>query len=116
MGHTIMFTTVYGDCFPSALALAGQCGLLVDGGGLVFTERDYSINLRIEVFDLFSTPKLPPIPFLSLQWPGYDGWTAQVSIPSHGQTGRLSHFLDQNRYLPGGFEKYYSCEVGEGSC
>jgi len=69
-----------GKCFPVALALARQCDDLVDGGGVVFTEKNQIINLRIEVFVLYVTPDLSLIPFLHLQWPGYDGWGAQVGV------------------------------------
>lgn len=42
-----------GDNFPAELALAGKCDCLVDGDGAVFAEQVQTINLRIEVFDLF---------------------------------------------------------------
>ena len=57
-----MFAMPNGKCFPAALALAGQCDHLVDGGGVVFTEKNQTINLRIEVFDPFVVPKLSADP------------------------------------------------------
>lgn len=45
-----------GEGFPAELALAGRCNFLVDGDSSVFTEQPQTINLRIEVLDLFSTP------------------------------------------------------------
>ncbi|KAF9650887.1 hypothetical protein BDM02DRAFT_3185042 [Thelephora ganbajun] len=55
----IMFAMADGTCFPAQLALVGQCDRLLDGNGVVFTERNQTINLRIE-------------------WPGYEGWGAQI--------------------------------------
>ena len=77
-----MFAMTDGICFPAELALSGRCDLLVDGGGAVFTGGNHTINLRIEVSNLSVVPKLSLTPFLPLQWPGYDGWGAQVSIVS----------------------------------
>ena len=71
-----------GICFPAELAFAGKCDLLVDGGSAVITGGDHTINLRIEVFDYSVIPKLSLVQFLPLQWPGYDGWGAQVSAAS----------------------------------
>ena len=53
-----MFAMVDGKYFPATLALAGHCDDLVDGSGVVFTELNHTINLRIEVFDLFVIPGL----------------------------------------------------------
>ena len=79
-GQRIMFAMADGMCFPAELALAGQCDLLVDGGGVVFNEPNHTINLRIEVFGLLVTTKPSLIPYLRSQWPGYNGWGAQVSV------------------------------------
>ena len=79
-----MFAMTDGNFFPARLAFAGQFDLLVDGGGLVFPERNHTIHLRIEVVGLFVILDLSFIPFLPLQWPGYDGWGAQVSAASPG--------------------------------
>ena len=38
-----------GKSFPAELAPAGQCDLLVDGGGVVISDQNHTINLRIEV-------------------------------------------------------------------
>ena len=81
-GRMIMFSMIDGKCFPAALALAGRCDHLVDGGAIVFTEKNQTINLRIEVFVLHAILNLSLTPFLHLQWPGYDGWGAQVGIMS----------------------------------
>jgi len=56
----------------------------MDGGAVVFTEQNQTLNLRIEVFVPHVIPDLSLIPFLRLQWPGYDGWGAQVGIMSPG--------------------------------
>ena len=77
-----MFAMADGKCFPAESALAGQYDRLVDGGSAVFLEQSHTINLRIEVFSLLAVPKPSLIPFLHLQWPGYNGWGAQVSILS----------------------------------
>ena len=80
----IMFATTDGKCFPAALALASHCDHLADGGAVVFTEKNQTIYLRIEVFVLYVILDLSLIPLLRLQWPGYDGWGAQVGIMSPG--------------------------------
>jgi len=81
-GQIIMFAMIDGNSFPARLAIAGQFDLLVDAGGSVFAEKNHTINLRIEVLDLFVIFERSFIPFL--QWPGYDGWGAQVSVASLG--------------------------------
>lgn len=53
-----MFATVNGQCFPAALATAGQFDRLVDGNGVVFTEQIHTINMRVEVFGPPVVPKL----------------------------------------------------------
>ena len=80
----IKFATTDGKCFPAALALAGHCDHLADGGAMVLTEKNQTINLRIEVFVLHVILDLSLIPFLHIQWPGYDAWGAQVGIMSPG--------------------------------
>jgi hypothetical protein len=40
-----------GKCLLAALALAGNCDHLADGGGIVFAEKNQTTNLRVEVFD-----------------------------------------------------------------
>ena len=52
----ISFAMADGRFFPAELALAGLCGLLVDGNGAVFLEQNQTINIRIEVPDLLSPP------------------------------------------------------------
>lgn len=52
----ISFAMADGRFFPAELALAGLCGLLVDGNGTVFLERGHTVNIRIEVPDLLSPP------------------------------------------------------------
>ena len=79
-GQVIMFATADGKYIPAELVLAGQCDLLVDGNGTVFTDYNQTINLRIEVPSHFVIPKAITYPISSLQWPGYDRWGAQVSI------------------------------------
>jgi len=44
--------------FSAELALTGQFDLLVGADDVVFSEWNHTINLRIEVFDLFVTLKL----------------------------------------------------------
>ena len=83
-GQIIMFATANGGYFPAELALAGQCDLLVDANGTVFTDHNQTINLRIEVSSRFTFLGLWLIPALHLQWPGYDGWGAQVSAVPPG--------------------------------
>ena len=78
-----MFAMIDGNCFPAALAHTESCDHLVDGGAVVFTDQNHTINLRIEVFILHVILNPSLIPFLRLQWPGYDGWGVQVSIASH---------------------------------
>ena len=57
----ISFAMADGRALPAELALAGECGQLVDGGGMVqFNEQIQTINVRIEVPDLLSP--------LSPQW------------------------------------------------
>jgi len=75
-----MFASADGAHFPAELALAGQCDHLVDANGMVLPGHDQTINMRIEVSDSSVTPRLSLIPFLPLQWPGYNGWGAQVNI------------------------------------
>ncbi|KAF9791045.1 hypothetical protein BJ322DRAFT_1017634 [Thelephora terrestris] len=65
----ILFAMDDGPCFPAELALAGRCDLLVDGDSAVFTEQNQTINLRIE-------------------WPGYDGWGAQIRVVSYQEKPR----------------------------
>lgn len=79
-GQIIMFATADGGCFPAESALAGQCGLLVDANGTVFPDHNQTINMRVEVCGCSFNPMLSLIPLLHLQWPGYDGWGAQVNI------------------------------------
>jgi len=111
----IMFATTDGGYFPAELALAGQYNFLVDGNGAVFTEQNHTINLRIEVPSLFVIPKLLLISFLRLQWPGYDGWGAQVGTAFPRRVGLFNHFPDQDRELSGGTERNYSREASEGN-
>lgn len=75
----IMFATTDDGHFSAELALAGQYDLLVDANGAVFTEQNYTINLRIQVPGLFVILELSLIKILHLQWPGYDEWGEQVS-------------------------------------
>jgi hypothetical protein len=82
----IFFATIYGGDFPAELALAGKCEFLVDGDSPVFTEQVQTINLRIEVFDLSRRQVISHLTPMS-QWPGYDGWGAQVSTLSCESTG-----------------------------
>lgn len=84
LSQTITFMTVHGGHFPAELALTGQCNLLVDGDSEAFTDRSQTINLRTEVIGLCIIPKLSFIPFLHLQWPGYDGWGGQAGAMSPG--------------------------------
>jgi len=81
-GKTIQFATHGGEHFPAALAHAGHFDHLANRGEVIFTEQDQTINLRIEVFIFHAILNLLLIPFLYLQWPGYDGWGAQVGIMS----------------------------------
>ncbi|KAF9791044.1 hypothetical protein BJ322DRAFT_1171048 [Thelephora terrestris] len=60
----IYFATAGGRHLPAELALAGRCDLLVDRDSAVFTELGQTLNLRIE-------------------WPGYDGWGAQIRIVNY---------------------------------
>jgi len=116
-GQMIMFATTGGGYFPAELALAGQYNLLVDAGGAVFTEQNHTINLRIEVPGLFVILELSLIKLLHPQWPGYDGWGAQVgTMFLRWVAGRLIHFTDKNCELPGGTKTNYPCEVSEGNC
>ena len=64
--------------FPADRALAGECSRLLDGDEAVFLESNHTINLRIEVIGLFHPCTITHLS-LYLQWPGYDGWGAQVS-------------------------------------
>jgi hypothetical protein len=48
--QNIMFAMTDGACFPAQLALDGQCGFLVDAGGIVFAGTNHTIEMRIEVF------------------------------------------------------------------
>jgi len=105
---------INGRCLPAALALAGRYDLMVDGGAMVFMEQNQTLNLRIEVFILHATLNLSLIPFLRLQWPGYDRWGAQVSILSPRRTIQFNGFLDKTRRLPEGTERDYSCGISEG--
>jgi len=82
VAQRIVFVMVNGGPFPAEFALAGQCDLLVDGGDEVFSEQNHTINLRIEVFGSLVTLKPSLTPFLRSQWPGYNGWRAQVSTTS----------------------------------
>ena len=86
-GQIIMFfETADGGYFPfpAESALAGQCDLLVDANGTIFPDHDQTINLRIEVSSRFVISKTIAHPISHLQWPGYDGWGAQVSATSPG--------------------------------
>jgi hypothetical protein len=67
-----------GMCFPASHALAGHCDHLVDGGGIVFSEKNQTINLRIEVFDPFVVHKLSADPISApivagVRWMGSTG-------------------------------------------
>jgi len=59
-----VFATADGNPFPAELALAGPYDALVDGNDIVFTGQNHTISVRI-------------------QWPGYDGWAAQVRIVTY---------------------------------
>ena len=107
-----MFAMFDGKCFPAALALAGECDRLMDGDAVALTEKRQIINLGIEVFVLRVIPSLLLVLFLRLQWPGYDGWEAQVSIVSPGRTVRFNYFLDKDRGLP---ERDYPYGISEGN-
>lgn len=65
----ITFAMADGKPFPAELALAGQCELLVDKDREAFTEQPQTINLRIE-------------------WPGYDGWGAQIRTVNYEEQPR----------------------------
>ena len=79
-----MFATQDGKFFPAALALSGQCHHLKNASDVVFVGLNHTINLQIEVFILYVILDLSLIPILYLQWPGYEGWGAQVGIMSPG--------------------------------
>jgi len=73
-----MFAMRDGKCFPAERALAGNCDHLVDGGGVFFTEKKQTINLRIEVFDSFVVPELSADPVSAsivagVRWMGRPG-------------------------------------------
>ena len=69
-----------GKGFPAEFALADQCDSLVDGDSRVFADQNQTINMLIEVSCPFVILKAIAHPIsASTQWPGYDGWGAQVS-------------------------------------
>ena len=80
-----MFAMDNGNCFPAEDALAERFDLLVDGTSTVFSDQNQTINMRVEVFGLFVIPVLSLVSFLCIQWPGYNGWVAQVSITFLGE-------------------------------
>lgn len=55
-----------GEHFPAALAYEGPIDRLANGGEVVFTEGNQTINLRIEVFDPSVIPDYPLIQPLCL--------------------------------------------------
>jgi hypothetical protein len=60
-----MFAMADGTGFPAHFASAGRYDVLVDERGAVFTEQSHTINLRIEVFVTFVTPKPLSVSFPS---------------------------------------------------
>lgn len=74
----IMFAMLNGESFPAALALAGHCDHLADGGEVFFIEKNQTIDLQIEVFDPFVVPKLSADPnsasiVAGVRWMGRKG-------------------------------------------
>ena len=82
----IPFAVSRGQWFPAELALGGQCNTLVDRDSAVFIDPNHTINIRFEVV-IIVVLKPPLVESLHLQWPGYDGWGAQVSFVSRRPTG-----------------------------
>ena len=99
----ISFAVNRDQWFPAKLALNGQCSTLVDGDRAAFVDPNYTINLRIEVV-IFVIPKSSLVESLYLQWPGYDGWGAQVSFVSRRPTGVTELLSRSGSWITGRYQ------------
>ena len=110
-GKIIAFSMVNSQCFPAALAIAGQFERLVDGHGPVFTEQIHTINMRIEVFDPFAvlSPRADPLSASIVA--GIRGVvrSSEHSVPK--MNGLLNYLLDQDRELSGRTQKHHSFQA-----
>ena len=102
----ISFAVNRGKWFPAKFALGGQCSTLVDGDSAAFVNPNHTINLRIEVV-IFVIPNLPLVESLHFQWPGYDGWGAQVRFVSHRPTGVTGLLSRSGSWITGSYQDPY---------
>ena len=100
-----------GQCFPAALATAGQFESLVDGHGLVFTEQIHTINMRIEVLDPFAVPRLRADPHSALIVAGIRRVVRSGENSAPKTNGLLNYLLDQDRELSGGTQRHLSFQA-----
>ena len=101
-----MFAMVNGQCFPAALAAAGQFDRLVDGHGVVFTEQIHTINMRVEVSGPPVVPKLRADPPSASIVAGIRRMVRSGEHRIPKMNGLLNYLLDQDRELSGGTERH----------